>query len=40
MLKGLDEGPRWLDRLGLPSLRVTRGGGLGGSLVQREERAA
>jgi thiamine biosynthesis lipoprotein len=40
MLKGRDEGPRWLDRLGLPSLRVTRDGGLGGSLALREERAA
>jgi thiamine biosynthesis lipoprotein len=40
MLKGSDEGSRWLDTLGLPSLRVTRDGDLGGSLVQREERAA
>jgi thiamine biosynthesis lipoprotein len=32
MLKGGREGPRWLDRLGLPSLRVASDGELSGSL--------
>jgi len=40
MLKGEEHGPRWLDELGLPSLRITRDGVLTGSLGEREERAA
>jgi thiamine biosynthesis lipoprotein len=34
MLKG-DEGPAWLDALGLPSVRMDRAGNVSGSLVQR-----
>jgi thiamine biosynthesis lipoprotein len=40
MLKGADDGPRWLDALGLPNLRISREGALGGSLASPEERAA
>jgi thiamine biosynthesis lipoprotein len=40
MLKGARQGPRWLDRLGLPSLRVTADGAVSGSLAggRREPR--
>jgi thiamine biosynthesis lipoprotein len=42
MLKGGRQGPRWLDRLGLPSLRVTADGAVSGSLAAggREPRYA
>lgn len=33
MLKGRVEGPRWLDELGLPSLRIDSQGGMSGDLV-------
>lgn len=34
LLKGRDEGPRWLDALGLPSLRMTDDGKLSGALAR------
>jgi len=39
MLKGSDEGPRWLDALGLPHLRIDPKGGVGGTLARPRDEA-
>lgn len=40
MLRGIGEGGRWLDDLGLPHLRLTWDGGVAGTLVEPADRAA